>query len=142
MTTQKKLLGVFGSLIGALIGLVVWCLIGSLGYISAIGGIVICLGAVFGYILLAEDMDAFGAIVSIVIVIATVYLGERITFAMALKKALELFSDNDVSFMKCFIHIDDLLEAVDMKSDYIEDMVKSYIFTAVGGGFMFVKAFK
>lgn len=141
MQTENKAMGILGALIGTALGLVVWCLIGSLGYISAIGGLAICAGAFFGYYLLGKDMSAFGAIFCIVLIIASVYLGERITYAMALKEALEAYSD-DVSLMDCFKNIEEVVEILDMKADYIGDMVKSYLFTAIGGACILAKAFR
>ncbi len=136
--------GTVGALIGALIGMGVFLLLGRLGYISMAAGAVAILAIFGGYYLLAKDFSVPGLVICAVILIATVYISNRLDWAISISKELKKYgSDYDeftVSY--CYKNISTLLELAESKGSYIKNLVLSYLFTLGGGVFIVAKAGK
>ena len=68
--------GIIGAIIGAFLGSIIWVIISQAGYISSIGGLAIAIGVIKGYEIFGHGMDRNGLIISIGIIIVTVYLAQ------------------------------------------------------------------
>ena len=66
---DNKVLGTIGALIGAALGVGLWCLIGLFGKIAVIGGFMLCLGTLGGYYLLGKGMSKTGLIITVIIIL-------------------------------------------------------------------------
>ena len=75
--------GILGALIGGLIGAAAIVLIGQLGYVAAISGMVLGYCTIGGYRRGAGKLSALGIAVSVVVMLAAVYLGNRMGIAGA-----------------------------------------------------------
>ena len=128
---DSKIAGAVGAVIGAALGVGLWCLIGLLGRIAFIGGIAICLGSLGGYYLLGKGMSKTGLIISLVIIVLAVYLATRLNYAISLYRAF----DGEVSFGKCYSGVIKLLAAFGEKGSFYKDLIFGYLIT-IGGGFM------
>lgn len=147
-SNENVALGVVGAVIGTMLGLVVWCIIGAMGFISWIGGLALVAGAFFGYILLAKDIGKTGTLIVALLVIASVYIGTRLTYAISIHKVLKdefesydldaetlelsediLGFDIDASTPEIFVNLNDYLDAVDGRSDFNGDLAYGYLFT-------------
>ena len=153
MEQSNKIMGIIGGIVGTVLGLIVWCLIGMAGYISWIGGLALAAGAFFGYKLLGKSMDKIGIVICAVFVLIAVFVGTRMNYAMQLHKdfeddrdvaaAFEVFGlDTDVSTFEIFLDFgeyvdtyDDLLAKVgtDVRysDDYTHDLVFGYLVTVI-----------
>lgn len=135
MENDNKVLGTVGALIGALISMGVYLLLGRLGVIAAIAGFVAFIAIFGGYYFLAKDISKVGIIICVVILILTVYVSNRLDWAISISGELKKYgSDYDeftVSY--CYKNISAILALADAKGRYILNLVLSYVFTVVGG---------
>ena len=125
--------GILGALIGGLIGAAAIVLIGQLGYVAAISGMVL------GYCTLGGGavkerperlrkqhagggLSALGIAVSVVVMLAAVYLGNRMDIAIAASREL------DLSLGQAFAWMHELVDA----DAYRSNLVTLYLFSAIG----------
>lgn len=138
MSTTNKVLGTVGAAVGAILGIIVWCLIGKLGYISWIGGFAISVFTFGGYILLGKEVSKFGVIFSIVLMILSVYIATRLNWAISLQKAFSTGLGRDRSLWECFSDIMRWVEFADSKARFYLDLGLGYVMT-FAAGFGFIK---
>ena len=142
-------MGIIGGILGAALGTIIWALIAWIGYISWIGAVAIVAGCFFGYLLFAKDIGRGGALVVCILIIAAVYCGNRLGFAISLHSAIDkdyrsdpesYVSDFEVpSTMEIFKDAGYYIDLIGVRSDYNSDMVTSYIFTGIASAVFFVK---
>ncbi len=155
-------MGIVGALIGTALGLVVWCLIGMAGYISAIGGLALVAGAFFGYLLCAKDIGKTGMLIVGVLVVIAVFIGTRLTYAIDMHKLmqeetetiefaaelLDLDIDPDDSTFEIFSNFGQYVEDFDeiasfggdakaISKEYHGNLALGYVFT-VAASFAFI----
>lgn len=138
MVNENKALGVVGAVVGALLGIVVWCLIGKLGYISWIGGFAISVFTLGGYLLLGKDVNKFGLIFSIGLMIVSVYIATRLNWAISLQEAIDESLGYQASLWKCFTDIMSWVELASSTARFYIDLVLGYVIT-FAAGFGFIK---
>lgn len=155
---ENVALGVVGAIIGTILGLVIWCIIGAMGFISWIGGLALVAGAFFGYILLAKDIGKTGILIVALLVIASVYIGTRLNYAISIHDVLEeefqtydmdyemlelsekiLGFDIDASTPEIFVNLNDYLDAVDGRSEFYGDLAYGYLFTVAASAAFIAK---
>lgn len=135
MENENKILGTIGALVGAVISMGVYLLLGRLGVIAAIAGFVALICIFGGYYFLAKDISKVGIIICVVILILTVYVSNKLDWAISLSKAFEELGDteNKFSVSYCYKNMSTLLALADAKGKYVLNLVLSYVFTVVGG---------
>ena len=114
--------GILGALIGGLIGAAAIVLIGQLGYVAAISGMVLGYCTIGGYRRGAGKLSALGIAVSVVVMLAAVYLGNRMDIAIAASREL------DLSFGQAFAWMHELVDA----DAYRSNLITLYLFSAIG----------
>lgn len=134
---EHVLLGIFGALIGALIGCAAILLIGHFGYIAAIGGVIMAICSINGYRIFAGKMSNKGIFFCIVIMAVLVYFTNRVEYALDFYKELDA-AYGDISFIKVYENLNELLWDYDVYHSYITDMICLYAFTG-GGAFPTIK---
>lgn len=128
---SNVVLGITGAILGAAIGGVLWVLVGQLGYIVGIVGFIIAALAFKGYELLGGKLTKVGIVISVIAVLLTVYFAHNIGLALDIKSAFADYYNMDYSFSTCYNLIPDFLrEDVDVKANYIRDLIVGYIFVA------------
>lgn len=144
-TLQQKsniVLGIVGAFIGAAIGGALWVFVSQLGYISGIVGLAIAGLAVYGYEKLGGRLTIPGVIISILMIIATVYIAQNISFALDIKSLLSEYGV-DYSFSSCYQMIPEFLsEDKEIFDSYITDLVTGYAFTAAASFYTIYASFK
>lgn len=121
--------GIVGALGGTLIGVGVYLLIARLGYLSAIGGLVMAVLAVKGYEKLGGCLDKKGVVVCMVMVIAGACLGNRLDWSIDAAQALKEY---DWTFFDCFRNLDYILTQLEIKSNYVTSLLMALLFTVLG----------
>lgn len=124
--------GIVGAVLGSLAGVVVMVLLDQLGYVAALSGLVLAVCALKGYELLGGKLGNLGTVLCIVIMIAMVYVGNQITWAIAFYNELKDYME--VTFFDCFRSVADLLDLVgdEAKSAYFTGLAQQYLFVALG----------
>ena len=136
-TKAKKgnfLTGIVGALLGAAIGCVAWVLIYKAGFIAGIAGLIMAVCAMKGYELLGGHLDRKGVIASIVILIAGVYLSNKIAWSW---EFYDVFKDYGLTFFDAFRNLGILMEELSLASGedlmvgYAKDLLIGYGLTAL-----------
>ncbi len=143
--------GLVGAFLGSLAGVIVWVIIYQLGYISAISGMIMAVGALWGYEKLGKSLDLKGIIVSVVIVLGMVYFTNRLCWTIELMKVDDF---ETLSFGDAFRNLESGIKAMDdyaaalhvndfhLFADYIKDLLIGYAFVIIGIVSMVVNAIK
>lgn len=143
MSSENKVLGTVGAVVGCFLGIVVWCLIGKLGYISWIGGFAISGLAFLGYYLLGKDFSKYAFAVVVALVVVSVYLATRLNYAIALYDAFkEEGLTGSYGLGDCFSNVMDWLALVGETSSFYVDLALGYVFTVVAGISVFKKVIR
>ena len=127
---ENVLAGVFGAILFALAGGILWVIIYQLGYLAAISGLVGVFCAIKGYALFAKKESVKGVVIAIIatlIVMVVAWYASLVVmnyreYEGALTIA-ESFSLTKFAFK----------EIPEYRSGAIEDLVKGILFTVAGG---------
>jgi hypothetical protein len=130
---QKKenvIAGIVGALIGALLGAGCIILISQLGYIASVSGLVLAICTLKGYELLAGKLSGKGIAISIVLMLVTPYLADRIDWAILI---MQEWADYGVTFGEAFAIFPELLKdgTVEM-GVYMKNLLMIYGFALIG----------
>ncbi len=120
---EHVVMGTIGALIGSLLGVLCIIVLSQAGFISALSGFVMAWGVIKGYEILGRKLTERGMIICIIVMIAMIYVGDRIDWAILLGGDL-LVSFKRVSFM--------LQKGIIDKASYIMNLLMLYAFALVG----------
>lgn len=128
---QKKeniLTGIVGALIGAAIGGASIILLSQLGYVAGLSGLLLAVCTLKGYELLGGKLGTTGIIVSIVLMLVTPYIADRMDWAIVVMNQW-----GGYTFGEAFALIPDLLkyEYIEM-GDYLASLGMVYLFVVIG----------
>lgn len=125
--------GVIGALLGALLGGVLWLVIGALGYISGWIGILIVLFANTGYKLFAKEKSRFGTVISLIfsllVIFPATYAAGVWTFYTELNSEIPEY----ITLGRAFSGYADYLTKYDGWGSVIGSMVLGYVCMLVAG---------
>lgn len=130
---QKKeniFTGIVGALIGAALGAGAIILLSQLGYVASISGFILAVCTLKGYELLGGRLSTKGIIISILLMLVTPYLADRLDWAIVIMNA---YADEGVTLGQAFAAVPEFIkiEAID-DSKYITNLLMVYGFTALG----------
>ncbi len=94
-------MGIFGALLGAILGTALILFIGRLGYISFWASIILGIAVVYFYEKFAGKFTAVSMVITIVIGVAAAYLSWRVDAGWAVYRAFQTVG-GDVTFGECF----------------------------------------
>ncbi len=114
--------GILGAVIGGLIGAAVIVLLGQLGYVAAISGVVLGYCTIGGYRRGAGRLSAAGIAVCVAVMLAAVYLGNRVDIAVTAAK------EPGITFWQGFRWMHELVDT----DAYVGNLAILYLFTALG----------
>lgn len=120
--------GIVGALLGSILGAAAIVLLGQLGYVAALSGLILGVCTLKGYELLSGRLSKKGIVISIIIMLIMVYVGNRVDWSIS---ATQYFEGLDI--LTAFRLIPDLL-----KEGYLEfgvyygNLAMVYVFTLVG----------
>lgn len=137
---ENVLTGTVGALIGAAIGGASIILLSQIGFVAALSGLILAVCTLKGYELLGGRLSTKGIIISIVLMLVTPYIADRIDWAIVVMNA---YSDVGVTFGEAFAAIPALIEeeAIEMGS-YLGNLAMLYLFTVLGAFGTVKNAFK
>ncbi|MBQ3864642.1 MAG: hypothetical protein II781_02260 [Clostridia bacterium] len=126
-TPENVPAGIVGALGGAIIGAVVVVLMGQLGFVSALSGLIAAVCSLKGYELLAKKLSIKGIIISCVLMLVMLYIGNRVDWAIAVSKAF------NVDFFSAFRGIPELVkQEAEVRAEYIKNLVMVILFALLG----------
>ena len=119
-------LGLLGALLGALIG--GGCIVGlyMAGYLASFTGVVLAFATFKGYELLGKKLSKKGILICLLLVIVMPYLSIRLAWTIT------LVQETGWPFMDTFLEIEDMINRTNFGGDYLAELGKTYLFTALG----------
>lgn len=119
--------GIVGSLIGSLLGVLCIILLNQLGYMAALAGIIMAVCTLKGYEILGGKLSNRGIVISIVVMIVMIFVGDRLDWAILVSQQLEM------PFPMAFQAVPVLLaEEIIEPAIYVVNLLLLYLFMAVG----------
>lgn len=136
----NMLTGLVGAFLGSLVGVVVWVLIYQLGYIAAIGGLIMVVAVIKGYEIFGGRLSLGGTIACVVLSVAMLFLAHYSCYAFEVYKAFS--AEYEVSFFECFQALPAFFEDSDLRTSFIGELVIGYLLMAVGSVSSIISAFR
>ena len=124
--SENIILGAIGALIGSLLGGVSIYLLLKLGFISALSGVLIALGAFYGYKLLGHKIGTVGIVVCCVIMVISVYVSYRAA------EAISLMELTNIDFFEAFADLMTYLERGNADDVFYTNLIQILGFSALG----------
>ncbi len=119
--------GIVGALLGSLLGVAAIIIFSRLGYVTAASGIIMGVCTLKGYELLGGKMTVKGIIISILIMLLMVYVGDRFDWAILVAKE---WGENVFDSFRAIPAL--IKEEYIEESAYIGNLVKLYLFALLG----------
>lgn len=110
--------------------------LGQLGYVASVSGLILAVCTLKGYELLGGQLSTKGIVISILLILVTPYLADRINWALV------IMEEFDVNFATAFPAVHDVIEAADVVGAYVKDLLMLYLFAALGAGSSIHQAIK
>lgn len=141
-------LGLFGSIIGAAIGSVVWIVIAKLGFFAAVAGFLIVYLSIEFFKAFGRGLDTGCLVTCVIISIIAVFAACWISYLMALKDVLEDAFMTNISFTEANNYLirglrgDPKIHSEvthGFRSDLTRNLLMGYILAVIGGVF-YIKA--
>lgn len=150
-------MGILGAILFSLIACVIWVIIGTLGFISYIGGLAMGFCCVIGYKTLGKKFDIYGVITCIVVILVAVLACNIFVEVMS------IFNDADAAdiarqlgyngFADVYFHFFEFMGTVDyaltyvgetqtLTSMFVRDLLISYVFSGIAFAVVAIPAFK
>ncbi len=124
---ENVVAGIVGAFLGSLLGVVCTVVIGQLGYVASVSGLVMAVGALKGYELLAGRLSKKGAVISSVLILVMTWLAHRLGWAIAVA------SQVNVGIFDCFKIVPSMVKTGMIESTaYWGDLAMLYLFTLLG----------
>lgn len=127
---ENVITGTVGALIGAALGAGSIILLSQIGYIASISGLILAICTLKGYELLGGKLGVKGILISLIFMLATPYLADRLDWAIVVMNA---YADEDVTLGQAFAMVPALIEegAIE-ESEYIKNLLMIYGFVVLG----------
>lgn len=122
-------LGIVGSLIGALIGGVLWFVVGNLGYIAGIVGFLIIYLSAMGFKKGAKVLTKPGAVISVIISMLTIFAANYVLYAWQLTQAF----GGRFSLGECLGMLPSAMTEYELTGSFVKDICIGYAFTLLAG---------
>lgn len=128
LRSQKSnpVLGILGAVAGSALGVALWVFIYQLGYIAGIAGAAIMLLAYGGYIKLGRAMDTKGAIFSLIIGLAMIFVACHISWTIEAIKAYKDVYHVNMNFFYMYRRLFSILDRMNIVADFIKELVIGY----------------
>ncbi len=135
-TVITLLKGLLGAIVGAIPGMLLWIIVGKLGFIFSAIGILIAAGSVFGFGFMTKKGNppmVLGMAICAVVFLLAIFFAVRIEYAWEISSLLADEGIGEFTFFKCFLHLGEIFEMFDLKGEYIWGLIKAELFGLLGG---------
>ena len=147
-SSEGKIAGFIGAVLGALLGMAIWAAIAWLGYLTWAGAPVVVLSVYFIYLMFARDIGTSGIFVILLLSIAGIFFGNRLCFAVSvfhefsLAGAVIAVKDKLSEVWSIFRHLGEHLDKYGMQNKYGNNMLIGYFSAAITAGILFIRRFR
>lgn len=127
-TDNNFILGIVGALLGSLAGIILWILIGLLGFIAGIAGFIIFRGTLIGFKKLGGTIDLKASIACILITCIAIIVAEIACCTFSIY--YELNKEYQATLIEAYRYIPLFFQySNEFKSSFIIDLLFGYILT-------------
>lgn len=133
--------GAVGAFLGSLIGVVLWVIIGKLGYIAGIAGAVMAISALFGYEKLGRKLGKKGTVICIIILIVMVYFSTKLSWAI---DAYDAFKEEEqrIGIFEAYKILPQLIKENNIQLVFYKDLMIGYALTFIASAKTIANALK
>ena len=124
---ENKGLGILGAFLGAMLGAGAIILLGQMGVVSTLSGVILAYATLKGYEKLGGTLSNLGIVVSVILMLITPYLADRISWAIEIVQVFE-----GMDFLTAFLAVPEVTMQEEIQSAYLTDLLFIYAFTAIG----------
>lgn len=121
--------GIAGAFLGSILGAICIVLLGQIGYVASLSGVVMGVCALKGYEMLGGKLSIKGIIISVLLMVVMVYIGQRFDYAIEIAKVFKVDVITGFRLVPAF-----LTEGAIETASYYANLAMLYLFTALGGG--------
>lgn len=127
---ENAVTGAVGALLGAALGAGSIILLSQLGYIASVSGLILAVCTLKGYELLGGKLSKKGIAISVLLMLVTPYLADRLDWAIVIMQA---WAEYGVTLAEAFALVPELLAdgSIEM-AVYIKDILMLYGFVLLG----------
>lgn len=122
--------GIAGALLGALLGGVVWTLIGMLGYVVGWIGVLMLVLAITGYKKLGKGLDKPGIAVSVIVTLCMIVAAEYVTWGLLYYQQVNEGIAH-ISVIDALAALPAAMTSMDLWGDMAGDIVMGFVLTGV-----------
>ena len=139
--SENIVAGIVGAFLGSVLGVLCILLFSQMGRVAVVSGVIMAVCTLKGYELLAGKLTKKGIVISVILILLMVYIGDRIDWAILLTREVGAYWEID--FIDAFRLLPEFLtdEAIDPGS-YWGNLVLLYIFTLGGAVPMIINTVK
>jgi hypothetical protein len=124
---ENVILGLIGALIGTIPGIILWIIIGQLGFVAALCGALISLGALTGYAYFGKGFGRAGMVISGLTIILAAFL------AICLNYTVYIMRYQQISFALSIYILKIMVTTIsNFRADFIKSIALGYLFTFIG----------
>lgn len=120
--------GLIGALLGSIPGVILWVIIGQLGYIAGICGFLMVRGAIFGYTKLAGGINKLGKFLAAAVAFLMPLVAEYLGIAVSIYRAFH--ESEGVTFAQSFAYIPYFLSEPKVVSGLVTSLLIGYLLFA------------
>jgi uncharacterized protein (DUF983 family) len=137
---SNVLTGIVGALLGSLIGLALWVIVGLLGYIAAICGLILAICTIKGYELFGGKLNKRGILITLIITLVMVYVSQYLTLGFEIYNQFK--ADYAISIFDAIKTVPEALKDSDVSREFYLYLGLGYLFTLLGSFSLFKESFK
>jgi len=141
LVKSNVVLGTIGAFIGAMLGGVIWIIIGEIGFIAGIAGFAMMYFAIKGYSGLSGRLDKKGQIISLIIALIMIFVADYSSYALNFCK---YYFDGNYSMnnlVTSFKNLPEYLTYADVWGSFIKDLAIGYALSIWSGFGIFRSVF-
>ena len=133
LVKSNVVLGTIGAFIGAMLGGVIWIVIGEIGFIAGLAGFAMMFFAIKGYSGLSGRLDKKGQIISLIIALIMIFVADYTSYAIQFCK---YYFDGNYSInnlVTSFKNLPEYLTYADYWGSFIKDLAIGYALSIWSG---------
>jgi len=136
---SNVVLGTIGALLGAILGGVIWIIIGKLGFIAGLAGFAMMYFAIKGYSGLSGNLDKKGQIISLIIAFAMIFVANYTLYALDFCKYYYDGNYSPNNLIDSYKNLSSYLTYSDYWFTFLKDLIIGYALS-IWSGFGIIRA--
>lgn len=138
----SRVLGILGAVAGALLGGLIWAVVGAFGLISGWIGLLIVVMAIKGYQLLSKrEDDKFGTVISVILGLLVIAPATYLSGAWSYYRELNKVIPGYISFWEAVAKMPEYLSEYNEWGTLLQNMLMGYVFAGIASIYFVIGMF-